>query len=438
MYSILSILSILFDFSILIILFNKVLGSRKKDIPLSLYIICFIAVELLIYYEMDFINLSKQFQIPVSIATSVLSTFALCYLHNCSLKHKIFITISFQLMALAGEYIFTFLVSSFSNQIFSLEMDALSTIMNFGSKIVLFILICLFVLFWNIKIKHYTLYYDILLFVTPIITLGLILYIPAYDMLTAENLSFYLSLISGLVIINIANYVMLEKVLQNGELKAKNIQMQQQITFQKEKYQQLSAAYRNTRSVVHDTKKHYFAIQSLLEKQQYEKINDYIPDAINMLESTYAKINTGNLVIDSFITNYISIAENEGITLNADININPDNIPLKDYDLCIVLGNMLDNCINGCRKAVIATHKYINITIFTDNNKKFVIHTVNPCIDITTNNSEYTTNRNESLIHGYGIDNIIKTLNSYHGMFEYEKTDVFTACAIVPIFNKDF
>ena len=89
---------------------------------------------------------------------------------------------------------------------------------------------------------------------------------------------------------------MLNKIILSTEFQSQYHQMEQQILFQKEKYKQLSIAYRETRSIVHDVKKHYFAIQELIHHQEYEQLLGYTSSAINTLESTYANFNTGNLV----------------------------------------------------------------------------------------------------------------------------------------------
>lgn len=55
-------------------------------------------------------------------------------------------------------------------------------------------------------------------------------------------------------------------------------------------------------------KKHYFYIQEQINKQHFDDLKNYTSTAIQSIEDNYAKYNTGNLVIDSFITNYDNIA----------------------------------------------------------------------------------------------------------------------------------
>ena len=80
--------------------------------------------------------------------------------------------------------------------------------------------------------------------------------------------------------------------------------LQQQIEFQASKYQQIAAAYRDTRRIVHDVKKHYFFMQDCIQKEQYLPIQNYLTEAINDLENSYNTVNTGHLVVDSLLNNF--------------------------------------------------------------------------------------------------------------------------------------
>lgn len=122
----------------------------------------------------------------------------------------------------------------------------------------------------------------------------------------------------------------------------------------------------------------------------------------NWPETTYVKINAGNLVIDSFLSNYITVAKNEGIQINTDINIHPDQIPVNDYDLCVILGNLLDNSLEACRHINIPDSRYINIRIYVNDHNNFIIHTANTyCRNADSEKSKH------NLQHDFGLANIL-------------------------------
>ena len=57
----------------------------------------------------------------------------------------------------------------------------------------------------------------------------------------------------------------------------------------------------------------------------------------------------GNLVIDSFVGYCMNITTELGIRFETNIQIDQSAIPVDDYDLSIIIGNLLDNSINECR-----------------------------------------------------------------------------------------
>jgi sensor histidine kinase regulating citrate/malate metabolism len=58
---------------------------------------------------------------------------------------------------------------------------------------------------------------------------------------------------------------------------------------------------------------------------------------------------SNNVAIDALISNRKSKAVNEGIKFEAEIMI-PKKLKIDDMDICIVLGNALNNAIEACRR----------------------------------------------------------------------------------------
>ncbi len=87
------------------------------------------------------------------------------------------------------------------------------------------------------------------------------------------------------------------------------------------------------------------------------------------IEQPHLSTNTGNLVIDAFVSNHMSIAHNENINFNTDIQSISGSLPISDYDFSIILGNLLDNSLNACRKISCSFPRQISVTLFTSVHK---------------------------------------------------------------------
>ena len=79
-----------------------------------------------------------------------------------------------------------------------------------------------------------------------------------------------------------------------------------------------------------------------LELGEYEELGQYIShldEEINQIEKV---IHTGNVMLDAILNSKISLAREKGIEVNVKV-ILPHSLVINEYDLCAILGNLLDN-----------------------------------------------------------------------------------------------
>lgn len=168
MYYAIEALTYLFDMGIIIIYMNGIFHKENRRTAYPLYIACFLIMEVLIYVNQTLCTglPSKQFTIATNMV-SLLTTFALTFLYRTRLSNRIFVSISFQILALLGESFFLFLVKIINPAVIELPLRQLSILMNLGSKIMLFLLILVVIFYWNRHIKYHDYKYNLLLFTTP-------------------------------------------------------------------------------------------------------------------------------------------------------------------------------------------------------------------------------------------------------------------------------
>lgn len=213
---------------------------------------------------------------------------------------------------------------------------------------------------------------------------------------------------------NVANCFLLENVLKVNELRQIELQQKKQLENQIAKYQQISTVYRNSRKLLHDMKKHFFFISHCVENWEYDAVVPYINNIIQDMEQTHNKVNTGNLVIDAFVSNHMTIAEQENIEFSSDIQISVHQIEIRDYDLSVVLGNLLNNALYACRKVEPPFPHHISVQIFTTS-MELVIHISNS-VSMSCRESE---DKMEDLYHGFGTKNVEFIVEHYLGTFTH-------------------
>ncbi len=405
--------------------FNNTLKSRKTYIPKPLFVLAFIVADAsLNITSFIFEDYSGALFALINTSISIVSIFLLTLLYDTNNKSRILVTILLQTITTFSDIFFTIIVSISFPEILEHRNKAVLFMGSFCVNIIILIFALLFISIWNRKLKQYDIKYNILILITPICSYLIIHILNSNTDNYAHIPNSIITVISILSVLNIVNLVVLQQSFSANEIRSKNLILEKEIDFQKEKYKQLSSSYRNTRKIIHDTKKHYYVIQEYTKNHENEALLQYIKTAIVDLETTYAYYNTGNLVIDSFFTNYKLLFEKNNITFAPTLNINANNVPIEDYDLCIILGNLLDNglnelCISGIENAT------FSIEIYENENKKFIIHSINPVAPIN--------NHKNNIEHGYGTENIRNTVKKYKGFYEVSKNEKYETFIVIPM-----
>ena len=114
-------------------------------------------------------------------------------------------------------------------------------------------------------------------------------------------------------------------------------------------YQKTNAMHETIRVLHHDYKYHMKAIRELVTAGDTERIKQYLTEMeANIPESelhNYCK----NPVINALIASYAERCANQDIRFDVDI-MTLDTLQAPNYELCIVIGNLLENAVEACEK----------------------------------------------------------------------------------------
>lgn len=426
MYTAIALTGYILDMLIIYAYLNGVLKVRKKSF--YFFYPALLLVEVSIYLNDVFI--SRYNEDNNALITTLISSagiFCLTLFFKSRLIYRIFAVICFQVSASFSEILFTLIIRRLNPALLdSPDSLRLLNVMSSGSKIILFILVLLICLFWKRK-EPAPIEYSLLFLVTPTISLIIFLVLSSQE----ENVTVYTTVTLGLLMLNIVNFILINRMYLSIASRNRITALEKQIDFQREKYTQLSESYKQSRRIIHDIKKHYFVINEYAEDAGVEKISDYMRTAIKDIESTYIRYNTGNLVIDSMLTNYETIAKKTGIDFSARLRVNNKRIPVKDYDLSIIIGNILDNAIRATSDD---SGMYIRIEIVTGEDNRFRILCEN---SISPNARSQKNFRTDDIEHGYGLSNIRHIVDKYYGFMVCSSDDSWVISIEIPITSAD-
>ena len=128
------------------------------------------------------------------------------------------------------------------------------------------------------------------------------------------------------------------------------------------------------------------------------------------------------------------MAKQEAIEFSTNIQVVADNIPVKDYDLCVIIGNLMDNSITAARQIPVPYPRQIIVEIFTDK-LQFIIHVKNT--KCHTKIEQNTNSADNELYHGYGTTNIKNITEKYNGTYScFPEDQAFETIIVIPILEK--
>lgn len=422
---IIQLLSTLLDIYILKSYLNNTLSNRKDYINGFWFYLSIILTEILLLLNTSlFIDSTSVFFTVSTNILSLITTFLLCFFYESKLLHKIASTVFFQILVMLSEKTCVILSNLIYNKAI-LSSYKYEITMNLISKIIMLLFTMILSIFRK-KHKKYPVEYNVLLLFTPVISLFVLIIMPINNDYINNNLSFFSIVWIYIATITIVHSFLVEKVATNYIEKMHVSELEKQVNYQKEKYIQLGESYKTGRKIIHDIKHHNEVLKRFIFEEKYDEMYEYLTNYTNILENTYIKVNTGNLVIDALVTNYFDLAASADITFITNLKVDNTKIPISNYDLCTILGNLLDNSLHACKGLPKGTAK-ISLTITTDKTDKFIILIENS-YSIQDNGS-----RSNPLEHGYGLDNVRNAVEFYHGIIKINSAETYKTLISIPI-----
>lgn len=210
---------------------------------------------------------------------------------------------------------------------------------------------------------------------------------------------------------------------------------EKQLLLQQNQYQIIISGYNKVKRIRHDMLGHLIAINGYLIKSQNEEAIEYISRIHEDLDISYRGILSTNVAVDAIINNRMAKAEELGITFTHEIMIAND-LQIDDIDLCIILGNILNNAIEGAQRVIKDIPLNINLVIKYKRNT-LLIEVENTCDSNTINNKSgnYLSSKTHRRLNsvGTGLGNIKGVADKYNGFVKIDvQPERFSVRAMIP------
>ena len=209
------------------------------------------------------------------------------------------------------------------------------------------------------------------------------------------------------------------KIVESYEIKRKSDIFEKELELHTEYIKEKEHIISEINKTKHDLKNNSIYMLELLRKQEYDNLEKYI---INMAELATKKniriSNTGNSILDSFIDYKYAVATGKGIEFRVNMEV-PFNMPFNDGDLCVILGNALDNAIEANDKNV--NNPYINLRMrYREGNLVIIIENSFDGNYNRNKDGTFITTKKDKNNHGIGLNSIQNSLLRYNGQMDID------------------
>ena len=221
----------------------------------------------------------------------------------------------------------------------------------------------------------------------------------------------------GLNIIVFNIYIQLS---ENLELQRKNAIYEKEFQLLERNMHEKESMMQEIRVKRHDLKHQMLNLLTLLQKGEYEKLESDMKQMAE-LESRngFFVVNTQNYIIVSFLNNQYAVAKEKGIDFRVKTDV-PAELPFAGEDLCVILGNALDNAIEACERGQVSK-PWISIKLIYDGAN--LLMTLENSFDGTIRNNKkgmQISRKANSQQHGIGTYSIQRVVQKYHGYYHVE------------------
>lgn len=368
-------------------------------------------------------------RIPVIVAeTNLLLIFLLSFFYSRNFRKNLLSTFLIYIVLTCAETLTVFLTSFIRIDILSpYEYNSVLGIITI--RIVCYVIVLLLGNFKNIKAgKEIPRIYWISLFVVPFGTVLLLfstfMGVELPVQMTAVN-------IAAVLLINLTSFYLYDSISRLMAERMRQCVLEQQNKYYEKQLDLMRDVLNATKMLRHDMKNKLSPIYELAKSGNHQELIQQLSSLTDFCTTEKEYSNTGNNAIDSILNFKLQQAKREGVEVTCNVKI-PSDLPLSPFDVAVILGNLLDNAIEGNRNLAFGKMMEVYIKF----SKGRLIITISNSFDgiVLHRNDAIVSRKSDSNKHGLGIQSVQQTVQKYNGAVDIQHSDhIFTVKVLMYI-----
>lgn len=379
---------------------NKKINSVYEKILYAIFNIAVVVVYL-------------KFNIPLLtiVANFIFILLLLSLIYDDTFKRKALVTILIIFFLLISDILlFMIFINAINKNIFQ-KNNFFDIYVVFIVNMIRYLFVLIVINFYKIRIeKNIPLIFSLPIALTAVISM--VITINMFLVINGNNYKFIYINITLIFIVCIVSIYIFNKMVNVMSENARQKILIKQSEYYEKKIEADRKNINDTRKIKHDMKNHMYAIKNMAKNNMSKDIITYTNDILGKIEGEKVYINTGNYLIDGILNVKFEEIKNQGIDFKYDVKI-PEGIKLPEFEVITILGNLLDNAIEGVKS--IKDNRYIEVFIsYKDSN--LLIKIVNTFDGLVIkDNKGFVSRKGEKAYHGIGLENVREQVEKSNG-----------------------
>jgi two-component system, LytTR family, sensor histidine kinase AgrC len=200
-------------------------------------------------------------------------------------------------------------------------------------------------------------------------------------------------------------------------------------------YEKLTAMLNDIRTMRHDLKYHISVMHNLIKQNKVEEAEIYITEIEAAIQKSYVPTFTINQVVNALLLDYHRRCTEKQVAFSTCIDLPGTLISVSNIDLCIILGNLLENAMEATQRLK-EDQRRIDLKAFCKGQNLIILATNSFDNVVLVQNGQLNSRKIDA--GGIGCQSIRAIACKYQGEYLTQwQSSEFTASVILQLTKED-
>lgn len=177
----------------------------------------------------------------------------------------------------------------------------------------------------------------------------------------------------------------------------------------------------------HDLRHHLHYLSTCIAEKHTDEAQAYITKINSEVEAAQVVKYCENTTVNLVLSAYVAQAKNSDIVIEVHAVV-PMSISMHSTDICVILGNGIENAIRACGKIENVSSRKISVSCKHEN-KKLMIEICNTFIGEIRFEGDRPVSTEEN--HSFGVKSIVAAAQKYQGLYSFTAENGIFAMRVI-------